>query len=694
MKPILSVLCAAVLAAAAVSCTKQEMPDASRDGKIWLEFHAGGSALTRTQLGDGNSVRWESGDAISLFDPSGQNNRFTTEQDGESVTFTGSVSQEGKYYALYPYSETASIEGSVISVALPSAQTAQEGGFGSGLNPSVAFAEDGNELVFRNVCALVKFTLGGSANVAKVSLSGNGGETLAGPMTIDVSSGSPSAVADPAFGETVVDLSGEIAAGGVYYLVVLPGTLSGGLTLSMYDAEGKVWRKQGTSEAELVAGKILDLGEISPGTFSPESGYEIVDNTYHIYNAAGLTAWADNSAELGKDVVLEDDIDLKDISWTPVGSGLDDGYAGNFDGNGKFIYNLSVDATDGNAGFFGGIAAGGKVHDVKFSGADVTSRGSGSYVGVVAGTSLGIIEDCSVRSSEVNGHYAGSVTGNNSVQVNRCNALDMKVTADYSAGGIAGANYGKVEYCTLSGSSTITASGNSSRAGGIIGSSSKEGNVETSGRLLKCAVDGATISGAWAGGIAGENSFGIVAQCVVNRSVVTHDTSAKSARLGGVVGYNTRGDVVASYSANSEIGREGLSSETMGGIVGYNNNSAANVYGCYSTHVSLLGSVSGSESGTGCIAGYTNGHVTSCYAVLPDGVSGIGLVGSSGSSTVDHCVNPGETNYDNLVAFDVAVLKASDGSEWYAAKIWSFTASGTAPIINANYIGDPPASGN
>lgn len=693
MKPFVCAVCAAALVAA-VSCTKQEMPDTPRDGKIWMEFHAGNSTLTRTQLLEDNKVHWEAGDAISVFDPSGQNNEFATEQSGESVTFTGAVSQEGQYYALYPHSADASIAGSLISATLPSVQTAFNGSFGSSLNPSVALADADNNLNFRNVCALVKFTLGGSANVAKASLSGNGGETLAGPMTIDASSDSPSAVAESDFGETVVELSGEIAAGKVYYFVVFPGTLSEGLTLSLYDSDGKVWRKRGTSEAELVAGKILDLGEISPDTFSPESGYEIVDDTYHIYNAEGLTAWADNSAVLGKNVVLEDDIDLKGLSWTPVGGSLSDGYAGDFDGNGKFIYNLNVSVTDGNAGFFGGIAAGGKVHDVKFSGATVTSSGSGSYVGVVAGSSLGIIEDCNVRGSEVQGHYSGAVTGDNSVQVNRCNALDMTVTADYSAGGIAGANYGKIEYCTLSGNSTITASGTSSRAGGIVGGTSEESGITTSGRLLKCAVDGATISGSWAGGIAGENSFGIVAQCVVNRTVVTHASTDKSTRLGGVVGYNGRGDVVASYSAYSQIGGDGLSSEVLGGIVGYNYNSAACVYGCYSTHVSLLGDVTGSNSGKGCIAGYTSGHVTSCYAVLPDGVTGIGLVGSATSSDViDHCVDPGETNYGNLTD-NVAVLKADDGSVWEAAKIWNFTASGAAPLINSNYICDPPSSGN
>lgn len=176
-----------------------------------------------------------------------------------------------------------------------------------------------------------------------------------------------------------------------------------------------------------------------------------------------------------------------------------------------------------------------------------------------------------------------------------------------------------------------------------------------------------------------------MAQCVANDVTVIHQASNASSYLGGVVGYNTRGDVVASYSAYSTIGTEKLISAAMGGIVGYNNNSSSNVYGCYSTHVSLLGTV----NNRGSIAGYTGGHVTSCYAILPDGVTGISLVGG-GSFSSDHCVDAGGANYEVLVT-GVDNLTASDGSVWEAAKIWDLTASGT-PTIVSTYICEPPAT--
>lgn len=691
MKQIKAILYLAVLTAMVSACSEDELADNTQpSGKVPMEFYANTDASTRTELTTGNAVYWEANDAISLFDPIGDNNRFYTTESGPSVTFTGKAAPaEGTYYALYPYDTNAQIEGTTITTTLPAEQDAREGSFAHGLNPSIATANDTNNLYFKNVCALVKFTLDGSitTTITKATLCGNNGEALAGTLTIDASQENPIANVDPEWAGIEIALKGNLIAGKTYYFVTAPATLNKGLTLSLYDDKGNVWKKEGTQSATLTASRILNLGTMRLDNFEPAQGYEVIDGTYHIYNADGLKVWASNADVLNKSVILEKDIDLTGVKWTSVGSDMNTGtgYAGDFDGNGKFIYNLVVESDASNVGFFGGLAAGGTVHDVKFANAQVTATSGAAYAGVIAGSSMGKIESCNVRSSQVAGHYAGAIVGNNSVQVNECNALDVQVTATYAAGGIAGVNYGKIEYCTLSGHSTIVANGSSPRAGGIVGETAEQSGVTTSGRLLKCAVDGAIISATWAGGIAGENSFGIVAQCVANDVTVIHQASNASSYLGGVVGYNTRGDVVASYSAYSTIGTEKLISEAMGGIVGYNNNSSSNVYGCYSTHVSLLGTV----NNRGSIAGYTGGHVTSCYAILPDGVTGISLVGG-GSFSSDHCVDAGGANYEVLVT-GVDNLTASDGSVWEAVKIWDLTASGT-PTIVSTYICEPPAT--
>lgn len=697
MKQIKAILYLAVLTAMVSACSEDELADNTQpSGKVPMEFYANTDVSTRTILTTDNAVHWEANDAISLFDPTGANNQFSTTQSGPIVTFTGEATPaEGTYYALYPYDENAQIEGTTITTTLPAEQMARAGSFAQGLNPSVATADATNNLCFKNVCALVKFTLDGSitTTITKATLCGNNGEALAGTLTIDASQENPIANVDPEWARIEIALKGNLIAGKTYYFVTAPATLNKGLILSLYDNKGNVWKKEGTQSATLTASRILNLGTMRLDNFEPAQGYEVIDGTYHIYNADGLKVWASNADVLNKSVILEKDIDLTGVKWTSVGSDMNTGtgYAGDFNGNGKFIYNLVVESNASNVGFFGGLAAGGTVHDMKFANAQVTATSGAAYAGVIAGSSMGKIESCNVRSSQVAGHYAGAIVGNNSVQVNGCNALDVEVSATHAAGGIAGANYGKTEYCSVSGNSHITTTGSSTRAGGIVGISSQEGSVSTSGRLLKCAVDGATILGTWAGGIAGDNSFGIVAQCIANRVTVIHNTSETSSRLGGVVGYNTRGDVVASYAAYSTIGRQDLTSEAMGGIVGYNYNGAASVYGCYSTHVSLMGTTQGSESGVGSIAGYNSGHIISCYAILPDNVKDISLVGKYTLYTApEHCVEAGNTDYTTLIT-NVPNLIADDKSVWEAAKIWDLTASGS-PAIISDYICNPPAN--
>ena len=538
MKQITAILCLAVLTAMVSACSEDELADNTQpSGKVPMEFYANTDASTRTELTTENAVYWEANDAISLFDPKGDNNRFYTTESGPRVTFTGEATPaDGTYYALYPYNTNAQIEGTTITTTLPAEQDAREGSFAQGLNPSVATADATNNLYFKNVCALVKFTLDGSSTttITKATLCGNNGEALAGTVTIDASQENPITNIDPEWAGIEIALKGNLIAGKTYYFVTAPASLSKGLTLSLYDDKGNVWKKQSTTNATLRASHILNLGPIIPGKFEPTQGYKMIDGIYHIYNAKGLQAWAQeiiaDANVLNEDVILEKDIDLTGVEWTPVGSDKNTGtgYAGDFNGNGKFIYNLVVESDASNVGFFGGLAAGGTVHDVKFANAQVTANSGGAYAGVIAGSSMGKIESCNVRSSQVTGHYAGAIVGNNSVQVNGCNALDVEVSATHAAGGIAGANYGKTEYCSVSGNSHITTTGSSTRAGGIIGTSSQEGGVSTSGRLLKCAVDGATISGTWAGGIAGDNSFGIVAQCIANRVTVMHSQQSNS----------------------------------------------------------------------------------------------------------------------------------------------------------------------
>lgn len=693
MKNIFYFLCATAAVSAFSSCARNELLSGTYSEKVRLEFAAKQDIMTpatRTELAEANTVEWVAGDAISLFDPEGANNEFSTADSGPSAVFTGTAADiPGTYYALYPYDAAATVSSGLITTELVSLQDAAAGTFADGLNPSVAQCDENRSLSFKNICAAVKFTLGGNG-VVRAVFSGNNGEFLAGKIQADASGPAPSAsvIAD---GKAELELDGNLVAGGTYYFIAAPADLSKGITVRLYDAEGNIWEKTGSNPAVLSAGKILNLGTLTPDAYFPEEGYELVNGVYHVYNAEGLQNWAQAGYN---DAVLERDIDMSGIVWTPVGSGIETGYTGEFDGSGKTVYNLAVDCDAEQAGFFGTLGAGAKVHDVTFSGASVKSSASNSSAGVVAGFNIGNINNCKVLSSEVSGWYAGAIAGHNSVQVTSCTASGVTVKSVYSggyAGGIVGINYGKIEDCHLASGEAagyvnhISADVSSGAAGGITGHNAQGSGIETSGRVWYCSVYGTEVSAQNAGGVIGDNDFGTIAQCYAENSSVTRSNiSGSHFRLGGIVGYNTRGDVVACHSSYMTIGSEELASEAVGGIVGLNNNSSANIYGCFSSHAGLYGTVGGEQPGKGAIAGYTNGNVTSCYALLPDGASDIKLIGGGG--TMDHCVEVGETNYDYLIDA-VGDLNANDGTVWKAASIWNIVA-GNAPSIHADYDGE------
>lgn len=666
-----------------ISCTDEKDTETPPNKKVYMSFVAGTKPITRTILTEDNNVEWEEGDEISLFDQI-SNNQFITAQKGSSVTFTGMANETSSvYYALYPYDKNATISGTNITTTLPTNQSPRPGSFAMSTNPSVAISSENRELYFRNTCAVVKFKLNcGNNNVVKAVLRGNNGEGLSGTINIDLASSDQSAQVQQDNSSTEVTLNGSLSTDNTYHFVVAPCTLSKGLTLILYDDQGNGYTRYGSNEIALKAGQILNLGTINATSFD---AYTYSNGTYHIFNSAGMKEWSIQDDCLVSKVILENDIDMSHTEWTPIGNSIESGYSGNFNGNNKNIQNLKINS-NGNVGFFGSIGKGAKVYNTNFSNADINGEGNSSYTGVIAGINIGIIEGCDVTNSKVSGHYVGSIAGNNSVQVNNCNAVNVEINSTYSAGGISGLSYGKIEYCTVSGNSKIISTGSSTISGGIVGSTSQEDGISTSGRILKCAVDGATISGKWAGGIAGENSFGIVAQCVINNTTITHASSEASTRLGGIVGYNTRGSVVACYSAYSTVGDNLLNSEAIGGIVGYNNNNNAYVYGCYSTHVSLYYTINEKEQNIGSIAGYTNGHVISCYAVLPEGATDTRLVGKG--TTPEHCVESGSTDFSRLTD-NVNNYIDDDGSIWIASEIWNITSSGY-PTISSNYLGESP----
>ena len=132
---------------------------------------------------------------------------------------------------------------------------------------------------------------------------------------------------------------------------------------------------------------------------------------------------------------------VAELSWTPIGN-FDNNYQGTFDGNGKTISNLYINATSEFAGFFGYLA-GGNIKNITFDNAKVNSTGI-YYTGILAGyagscifENIKTLGNCSVEGKDITGGIAGIAVGNISNCENHAEVKGM-----VSLGGILGMYYG------------------------------------------------------------------------------------------------------------------------------------------------------------------------------------------------------------------------------------------------------------
>lgn len=249
---------------------------------------------TRTQL-DGLNVHWVEYDEIAIWDGSGAYQKFMVDAEsinGSNATFTGPALVPGAdYTAFYPLIAVESMNATSVNFNLPAEQTPVAGTFANQLAPSLAKATDGStNLVFNNLCALVKFTAGADmAGEGTLTLvGGNATEALAGKYWVEYSTGNQS----PAEAATRIALKGTFEAGKDYYFVVLPGTLPNGFSLLYDDGKGKLYRKATGKSVTLQAGRILNLGELT--------GFEkaVVKEIYAKLGSGTATANADGTVTL------------------------------------------------------------------------------------------------------------------------------------------------------------------------------------------------------------------------------------------------------------------------------------------------------------------------------------------------------------------------------------------------------------
>ena len=245
----------AVAAIAAASCAKEIAPENTQTGNdlnvelIPMSFTAGSEA-TRAEINE-QAIHWQAGDQINVFDASGTTYEpFTTTEGGASVTFEGMAGKSEGYYALYPYQSDAKMENGTIFAKLPSVQTAVENSFDPKAFISVARSDAEGNFTFKNVMALVKFTMPEGENASSVTLSANAdGENLSGSAKITFNdNGIPSQTYVSGEMHKTVTLKGNLEAGKTYYFAVRSGiSFKEGLTISI---DGRKYRTSTAKPSE------------------------------------------------------------------------------------------------------------------------------------------------------------------------------------------------------------------------------------------------------------------------------------------------------------------------------------------------------------------------------------------------------------------------------------------------------------
>ena len=264
-----------------------------------------------------------------------------------------------------------------------------------------------------------------------------------------------------------------------------------------------------------------------------ESGTGTAEDPYVIANAAQLKVLADkvNGGDTceGEYFQLSADIDLAElvdeegsqIAWTPIGGGEavatddEEGYdqstpslkfKGTFDGNGKTIKNLLINADADFTGLFG--HNGGTVKNFTLEG-KVTVTGEHDYVAAVAafnsGTITGVINKAEISAADsynVGGIAGTNVAGNWKYKgsgstchrtakdavgvITKC-GNEGKITALRTVGGIVGSNFGEVSYCYNYGDIDFLWEGSMSKIGGIAGVCADTDNATFApGNIFSC----------------------------------------------------------------------------------------------------------------------------------------------------------------------------------------------------------------
>ena len=314
------------------------------------------------------------------------------------------------------------------------------------------------------------------------------------------------------------------------------------------------------------------------GTGTAEDPYQIANGAELAYLASSV-----NSGETyeEKNFVLTANIDLNGLPWTPIANSFSDEllggsyyrvFAGNFDGNGYTISNVSIgsETTPFESDVFGLFGATeGKISNLNLDTVSIHGIAKIASIGAVVG-------------------FAGGLVGYSGGSIENCHVtgltMDMSApsnvyAAAYWVGGLVGALDGTqlINECSVSGS--ITEKAGKGSIGGLIGELGKAAKITYSRSNVTVNVKADYYGGADVGGFIGKGNGNKNAETVIRNCYAT----------GNVTGCTYAGGFAGS----------------LWGL---------NIKNCYASgNVSQASAAMASFVGTDAAAGYAYGSITNCF---------------------------------------------------------------------------------
>ena len=149
----------------------------------------------------------------------------------------------------------------------------------------------------------------------------------------------------------------------------------------------------------------------------------------------------------GKTVILENDLDLHGVDFTPIPT-----FSGTFQGNGHTISGLTLTGSGNVRGLFRYIQNGATVQDLTVTGT-IHPNGHQDDLGLLAGSNAGRILNCIASGTVMGDNRIGGLVGINETggELVGC-AFSGSVTGKHSTAGVVGENRGTLTRCSNSGS--------------------------------------------------------------------------------------------------------------------------------------------------------------------------------------------------------------------------------------------------